>query len=239
MRGRHSTKKQKAMELRKRRADPRIVALRQLMRAYYNGSDLLDKTGNSKTLTNNNGVTFTAGNVGNAYTFASASNQWLSRTNEAIYQGGADLSIVGCFKLTSTLIPSYVVSNWLHNVTGNLSYVLDISFTADPRLFYSTNGSNVLTLSSNHAISVDECVKFAIRYDHAGTSLKLRINSTEVEASTTLNAGTVNPFRVGSADNSGRFNGQIDEVGVADLLTDQQVQDFFDLLDEGKGLWIT
>src|SRR5437870_9156416 len=47
------------------------------LRVYYKLGDLTDSSGNSLTLTNHGGVTFTAGKVNNAANFVSASSRYL------------------------------------------------------------------------------------------------------------------------------------------------------------------
>ena len=51
--------------------------------AAYPLNDVNDRSGNGKTLTNINGVTFTSGRFGNAATFVAASSQRLERTGDA------------------------------------------------------------------------------------------------------------------------------------------------------------
>ena len=57
-----------------------LQPLDQYLVAYWKAEDLTDEI-NSHTLTNNNGVTFTAGKHNNAFTFDAASSQYLSTSD--------------------------------------------------------------------------------------------------------------------------------------------------------------
>lgn len=60
------------------------MALTDNLEAWWNLEDLTDASGNSHTLTNNNGVTFTAGKINNAATYANSSFQTLSIVNGSL-----------------------------------------------------------------------------------------------------------------------------------------------------------
>src|SRR5439155_23130905 len=62
---------------------------------YYALSDTSDATGGGLTLTNHNTVTFSAGKVGNAANFVSASSQYLSQADSAAFQMGASTDFTG------------------------------------------------------------------------------------------------------------------------------------------------
>jgi hypothetical protein len=73
--------------------------------AFYNLSDLTDSSGNGNTLTNNNGVTFSSGKIGNAATL-NGSN-WLTVTPTGIE--GRNLSVF-CWVKTSGAGYNFVIS---------------------------------------------------------------------------------------------------------------------------------
>jgi hypothetical protein len=77
-------------------------ALTDSLEAYWNGSDLLDKTGNGHDLTNNNAVTHVPGKIGNAYHLVRASSQFLTNNDAELKPAGnADWTFACWVKLAA------------------------------------------------------------------------------------------------------------------------------------------
>lgn len=89
---------------------PTYYAERWGLQSYWNLQDLTDAYG-GRTLTNTNGVTFTAGKIGNSATFNVASSQVLTRASEAGFNIGNDSAWVAAWVNLSTIgTDRYIIS---------------------------------------------------------------------------------------------------------------------------------
>ena len=170
--------------------------------AFWKLDDLNDSSGNENTFTNNNGVTFDTGKIGNAAVFQST--RWL-----------------GCNMAFNTATSNWSISLWLYPTSApsnvntfpiagpNLGdhFALQLlpdlrvgfGYYAEPDLYGQSNGLNVWT----HVVAV--CTSGII---------ELFIDGISVGTSTWTGANDNNEIRLNTNFNDQVFNGKIDAVGL-------------------------
>src|SRR3990167_2143510 len=182
--------------------------------AYWKLEDLVDSTGTITDLTNNAVVTFTAGKILNAATFASASLQSLSHASEANLQTG---DIAWTFNFWVKLTDKVASSPFLYKgdeANSTFEYVCYYDPGTD-RFILNVTGNS---LSANNFGSPTAGVYYMITVQHAGIggAITIQVNNGTADSLAAI-TGTSNAsdFRIGHDGNDlAHFtNGQIDEVG--------------------------
>lgn len=176
--------------------------------AFYKLSDLTDSSGNNRTLTNNDNVSFASGKIGNAAVFDVG---WLSSEETIDFTGGFS---VGCWvNISSSDSLHPAVSQWQGGLgafyigTANEQYVFATC--------HDENVSNPTWLYGGTA-ALNEWVYMVGTYD--GTTEKLYVNNVLIASQPTsqLVNPSVGQFKIGTFDDGGEFvfNGSIDAVGI-------------------------
>jgi len=183
------------------------------LQAYYAMENVNDSSGNGLTLTNNNSVTFAAGQVNNAAVFNNTSNQTLSHADNAAYQFGTstDFSISIWFKLTTlaynVLLMGYGApqtgpTGWgfIWNSTFVRSSVGDGTHRADKdtTTISDTNWHQMIATASRVG-------NWTVYFDGSSIGSASMSAVGSVNSSLGLNFGTFI---------SGWYNGLIDETGI-------------------------
>jgi hypothetical protein len=191
--------------------------LRNGLLAFYRLSDTFDSSGNNRTLTNNGGVTFASGKIGNAAVFDGAS-----------YFSQPAISVAG---------GSFTISQWL-NVSSSQYEVF--SETVSKWAGFIMQGSFVTGLNENEANSFfaycrtdegafplyvfanfDEWAHFVFRVDNDSKIISLFKNGT-LSASNSITGDIVSSegsteLQIGAGESDGSFplnDGKIDAVGI-------------------------
>jgi hypothetical protein len=187
--------------------------------AFWKLEDLSDQGPNGLTLTNNNAATFVAGKIGNAVQLVAASNQFLSRADNAVLRASSSASIMASCWVKPTTIqavagcmnkgsPTFSTGGeWgLESVSGVWRLVL--RNTGDS----SSQGVNsTVTMTSGNWYHVLGW------WDASGKTINISVNG-ETPVSLSFPTGG---FSGTSALNIGywvaggtRFNGLIDAAGI-------------------------
>jgi hypothetical protein len=179
------------------------------LQAFYRLSDTSDSSGNGNTLTNNGGVTFSSGKIGNAAVFDDSN--WLESPASIPFESNATVSV------------------WFKPTVLNNTYGTIVGFY--PGLNIAASASNTITvddftqpfisgplLSENTWYHVVVKVASGVCYLYLNNSLIASENSILLTGSS---------FRIGGeiGDN---FNGSIDAVGIWDrALTTGEISDLY------------
>lgn len=170
--------------------------------AFWKLDDLNDSSGNENTFTNNNGVTFDTGKIGNAAVFQST--RWLG-CNMAFNTATSNWSIslwlyptstplnVNTFPIAGPNLANYFALQLLPDLRVGFGYY------AEPDLYGQSNGLNVWT----HVVAV--CTSGII---------ELFIDGISVGTSTWTGTNDNNEIRLNTAFLDQVFNGKIDAVGL-------------------------
>lgn len=186
--------------------------------AAWNLEGILDSFG-GQTLTNNGGVTFTAGKINNAATFDGV-NDYLSRADNAAlsFDGMSEVgTICGWFKVPVMPVGAGPIIAKL-SAAGNREYeiaILGSGLTSNLAFFASTNGTALTSVgTANNSIFANVWYFFVAWLD--GSKIYLELNSSGSIATTAFVGSIFNgnsEFRIGSEQESGTFlNGQVDAV---------------------------
>lgn len=171
--------------------------------AFYNLSDLTDASGNGNTLTNNNGVTFSAGKIGNAATF-NGTNSYLRTTIPGLATATSGDFSIACwvFLNESAQADDYILSQpggaglrwgsnghnafifnngqadnvWLSNLTKNAWYHVGVVASGNNLLMY-VNGSLQATLNKQSYPSLEELVIGQLSTNNFGYAWNDRIDA--------------------------------------------------------------
>ncbi len=201
---------------------------------------------NGNTLTNNNTATFTAGKINNALTLASASSQWMSRTDADCV--GIDFNAtsftINCWVNWTTAVPSSnTVACFAGKMeSGNRQYSFNQFNNAGTQTLYAEIGLGADTAdgqSVNWTPSAATWYMVTFRYTTGTKKGDFSVNGSAQGAQVTFVndlATDVSDFRVGSAFGGRFMDGQIDEMGLWDRrLTDQEITTLY---NRGAGLSI-
>lgn len=165
-------------------------------------------------LTNNNGVTFSAGKVGLACDFASASSQYASSASTDFALLG-NFTIAGWFKLTST--PGNM--NIVDRLAAGGGYALYWKNGSSAFSLYVANGGTTAEAVWGAALTTATWYHVAGWLDTVAQKVYLAVNhGTPVEAAfatTPANAGVNFSLGSYSAGSASFFNGSLDEVAIA------------------------
>lgn len=193
------------------------------------------------TLTNNNGVTYSAGKINNGANFASASSQFLSITDAS--QSGlditGDMSFACWLKCSNT---NQFVSKSLS--TGNQnSWQARVTPTSSFEVFTSADGSTVKTATFSTAVfTINTWHHVVITYTASAHSIEMFVDGSSI--GTVNNSANVasslfdssSDFRLGLGNPGGGeyLNGSMDEVGIWNkVLTSTEVTTLY---NSGNGV---
>lgn len=202
------------------------------LESYWAGDDLTDEVG-SRTLTNNNSGTFTAGKVGNAFTVASTSSQTFSRASDTTLQtGGKSWTIALWFRITNSADRNMAskADEWALQYVDDLGdkkirFRLGLAGAFQWRqvdFTYDTNWHNVVAWVDEDANT------FGVQVD-GGTSSTGALTSY---------ASASNAFYIGgfTAYGPSLWTGQIDEVGYwSRVLTSDERTEYRTKTNAGTG----
>lgn len=202
-----------AVILRKPFNRPTYYASRWGLQAYWNLQNVNDAYANAQTLTNNAGVTFTAGLIGNSATLAAASSQFLSRASNAILRtGDVDWWISAWAKLASVGSSRHICSK--ETSGGATEWNLATSVGTDLFRFDFGAGAAVSGIAASAGVWYHV---FAWR-DRSARTTNISIDNAAPASTTTTsvptpNTGGMSIGRVGDR-NLGYWNGQIASVAI-------------------------
>jgi hypothetical protein len=192
--------------------------------AKYDLSDLTDATGRGNTLTNNNGVTFAAGKVGNAAVFDAGLAQYLSRADNAdLSMNGGSLTIALWWKpadlndavlvLKGSTTASFESQEYL------LVYDVSLGLGLGGLGFVVGDGTHGAAVSSSATITDGSWYFIVASYDSATHLMSISVNNAAPE---TFDASAVTgiqdgmfDFQIGGDVGGGFFTtGSIDAVRI-------------------------
>lgn len=186
------------------------------LESYWSLSGLTDERPAANTLTNNGGVTFVAGKVGDAASFDSALTESLSHASSASLQSGdIDLTVTAWVDLNALGANRNIVGKF---GTLNFEWVLYYSLANNAfEVFTSGDGvtGSALTATTFGAPSTSTWYFVAFRHDATNNQRQISVNGvTDTDSySAGLFAGTA-AWVIGADDRGlGFFNGLVDEVG--------------------------
>lgn len=192
--------------------------------AHYPLSDTLDDSGGSGlTLTNNNGVTFIAGKVGNAANLVAASNQCLSVADNPALSMGAGVQWTISVWVYAVSYPN--ATNPIVTKGDTSEYYLDVTSLGILRLY-----ANSTAMIDAGAITAGQWHHILVWYD--GVNYRISVdNGTPALGGVGDTVASSGLFMIGSrsVDPTLCWNGLIDEVAVWKyrILTDNERAYFY------------
>lgn len=209
-------------------ASQKISTLLTGLLAHYKLSDVSDSYG-TYTLTNNNGVTFVSGKLGNCATLGTGNANKSLTVNSAMGMTYAtSKSIVGWFKLIDT-IPA--ATTWT---------ICSFMFASNPgnyvRFGYTTTlGGHIITMGTGTnlelELNVGEWYHFCITWDNTGNSVKFYLNRILLITDPVFSAdysAQVDKFAIGNFVNVQHAPIMADEVAVWNkILTQAEVTESY------------
>ena len=181
------------------------TGLRDGLLAFYKLSNTSDSSGRGNTLTNNDGVTFVAGKIGNAAEFDTTN--YLSRA-AAILNGASAATITCWFKITGENNEYFLIAGGETEESFSL-----VNVDGDIKGFFTNTGDNFFAGAEN--AQDGEWHFAAIRY--TPTTFKIWCDGSTNEQTGTYNAiGDSEYFSIGANWDGEflQFDGQIDAVGI-------------------------
>lgn len=184
------------------------------LQVYYALSDVNDATGGGLTLTNNGGVTFGAGKVGNAATFVSASNQYLSHVDATGYQMGTGSFTLSCWAKSTTAANQSIFAYGDYSGTG---YV--IRWTGTSIAAGLSDGSQNRQTTQQNAWNDNAwhlCVALFNRTTNLAT-MYTDNNTQGADVDISAVTGSVNnsgEFQIGAMAGGSFYDGSADEIGI-------------------------
>lgn len=206
---------------------PAARAARYGLIAAWNGESTADAFG-ANTLTNNNGATFTAGKLGNAFTLASASSQSLSvADNPALSVGDNDFWFA-CWAKVNDALTRTIASKETNNTDAE--WRID-QFATGPVLRLITWKAGGVDVVMSSAVVTTGVYHFVMAYaDTVNNLAKLSVDGGAFAqaAMTGPTYDSTAPFRIGSSNATAFLNGQVDAaafgkappLGIAALATE-------------------
>lgn len=197
------------------------MALTDNLVSYWKMEDVNDAVG-SRTLTNNNTVTFTSGKVNNAGSF-NGSNQYLSRASDSGLQITGALTIafwIYCDTLTGTQAivakSNGDISNYEFEISRGSSGQLSFTSSNASNYFNAYTGNSLITASSWYFVVMRKSGNV-----NGTDTITFRVNgsnnTTTVGSANISNVGTSTyDFTIGrrGGGTAQYFDGLIDEVGI-------------------------
>lgn len=190
--------------------------------AFWKGDSTADSGPNGYTLTNTNAATFTAGKIGNAFTLASASTQYLSVADNAnLSMGGTDFSISLWAKFTSRFAFEGLVSKGNAQASGG-EYLLAYDNATGKLMWTIRQTGNVSSDNVLSLTTVTDATWYHVVCTFAtDTNVAAIYLDNDAGSSKTLSGGVGYGLDGSNAVNIGRWagggstmNGQIDAVGI-------------------------
>lgn len=206
------------------------MALVDNLISYWSLEDAIDTPG-TNDLTDNNGVTFVSGKVGNAGSFPFGTSRYLSiANNTSLEVGDVDATWTCWVYLNSTSTAKGIFAKWAAANDG------------DYRLFHASGGAFIFTVrnSANSANAVatwgsnaaaDTWYFVACRHDATANLISISVDAgTPVTA--VLSGGTrisANGFAIGALNIASTFhNGLVDEFGFwKRYLSDAEITELY------------
>lgn len=196
------------------------MALSTSLISYWSLADVNDAHG-SNTLTNNATVTFTTGKVGNAASFASASNQYLSIVSNASLQtGDIDFTIAAWVNMTTKVTTMGIASKTNSNAPAGIEYDLFYTSATDRFRFRVSTGTASVTVDDSTLGAPATGTWYFIVAWHDSVNNQIGISTNAGTAVTAAHSTGVQsaalPFEIGrdAGDTTRDFNGLIDEVAL-------------------------
>jgi hypothetical protein len=204
------------------------MALTDNLLAFYKLNDLTDSSGNGNTLTNNNGVTFSSGKIGNAAVFDGDNTKYLSSSSNLgeLTPSGNSLSL--WFNKTE-LSNGVVASSETADFTGWF-----LATNADNTIYFlAGTGSGWEVFNTVSTYNTSEWVHFVMSTDSGG-NISFYVNGS-LTSTQEAAAWSPAPLTIGRNIIDGTpFDGQIDAVGVWNrALTEAEVTSLY---NSGTGL---
>ena len=196
-------------------ADPstNIVACWKLDESSGNAAD---SSGNGRTLTNTNTVTYAAGKINNAAFFAT--NNFLTIANNAVFSpGSSDFSLGGWFKTDTAGHYSNIEAS-KYAAGPNRQYNIDIQVhptLTDGYIEFKTSSTGSDQDGVQTAYTFVASTWYYILVSKSGTSAAVYINGSLLKNETTfatISAGT-SPFNLGNDGQGTQMTGGWDEFG--------------------------
>jgi hypothetical protein len=165
-----------------------------------------DASGGGFTLTNNNGITYSAAVINNGATFVHSSSQYFSNTSSTLGLVASDFSFSFWIKVTSTSNYYTLISK---DTSGSRGYQI---YQDSNGVGMSINGSS-LTFTAKPTLSTS--VFSHIVLTQSGTSLSIYKNGVLIGTGTGASIpSSTATFEIGNDSSYGDYlNGAMDEVG--------------------------
>lgn len=189
--------------------------------SFESGAITTDNTGRGNTLTNNNAATSTAGKVGNAATFASASSQYLSSLDTADLSMG-DIDFTISFWVNLTTKPAaliYLVDKQQSPSAAEFAIFWDNAVDRFKFQLYNSSATSIgLVTATTFGAPATATNYFVVCYhDSVNNEIGISVNNGafDTTATTGVPADTTARFGVGVyswSQSSGFLNGQIDQL---------------------------
>ena len=182
--------------------------------AYYTMSDVNDSSGNGRNLTNNAGVTFVPGKVGNCGRFAAASSQFLSRTDTGLAISG-NLSVACWVKFASATDFKRMVSRFVQGTGG---YTMATTPTNGVAWGCVGTGGTANAVSAN--LNNDQWYHLIGTFELTGSIASLYVDNGAAITDTIISGGGMATpdvdFMIGAFDSTPTnfMDGDIDEVAI-------------------------
>lgn len=179
----------------------------------------------SETLTDNNTVTSASGVVSTAASFASATSEYLSKTDDAVLSMGAGvrMTLAGWFYFTGNTMG--MAGKW----TGapQNEYLIYNQSDGTIRFYVSSDGTNAFNVGSRTP-TLNAWHFVAVRYDGVNISIRVDALAWENLAFTADIFNGTGAFEIGRQAGVQYLNGRVDELGLWKVaLTDAEVTELY------------
>ena len=184
------------------------------------GTNAVDSSGNSNTLSMTGSPSWVAGTVGPYALDFSGSGQYLSIADPASgildIGDGADFSISGWFN-RDTFTTDHTIVAKKTNQTTNAGYVVWIDASTDTVNFEISDGSDTYEVDSTTAFTATGWHHFVVVWDDSmGAYIYLdgRLDNSNTTSTASINSlANTNAFRIGAESDAGvPFDGKIDNI---------------------------
>lgn len=188
--------------------------------SYYSFQGDLNDAHGTNHLTNNNGVTFVSGLVGQEANFVAASNQFGSIAHNANLIL-ANCTICGWVKFNAGQIGTATtvdpIAKWIGGTANLQNFVIRKTSADVMQAIVSSDGSNTDSVSSAVAITASTRFFVAFRHDGVAHTIDIRVNATDATPVSHLNdifpgASDLNVGCITSGTTN--LDGTMDEWGI-------------------------
>lgn len=202
----------------------------------------VDKKG-GHTLTDNNTVTQADGKVGKAASFAAASSEYLSITDNAALSGGdRSFTIAAWLYTESQAAAMEAVTKW-HPTGNQREYALEYLDSSDRLRFLITQdgSTQVVATASNFGAVPNQTWMFVVAWhDATANTINIQVNNGTANSTahtTGVLDGTAD-FVIGALGNASTFwNGRIDEVTFFNAVLTAAEKTWLYNAGNGRGLF--